>query len=176
MLAGTRILLRQPLDEDIDFLVQLRNDPLLQQNLMAVARPNTPQRVRRWLDDRLNNHRTLFFIVARRDDNKAVGYIQLREMDPLHGHGELGICLEESAHGTGAARESLELLGNYARDTFRLRKITLRVLTSNERAIAFYEKTGFRRVGTMQAHYYHQRRFHDVLIMEKMLDDEAGGK
>lgn len=172
MLVGSLISLRQPADDDIDFLVQLRNDPELQHNLMAAARPNTPGRVRQWLDARLNDRRTLFFIIADRGSGKALGYVQLKEMDPLHGHAELGICLAESAHGTGAATQAVQLITDYASNTFRTHKVVLRVLGANERAIAFYEKVGFRRVGILREHYYYQGRFHDVLLMEKLLKKE----
>ncbi|MFO0948647.1 MAG: GNAT family protein [Planctomycetota bacterium] len=173
MLVGTLVNLRQPLDADTEFLVAIRNDPELQQQLMAAARPNTPARVRQWLDGRLNDKRTLFFIIAEGASNKAIGYIQLREMDPIHGHAELGICLAASARGTGAAAEAMRLISAYADDTFRVQKIVLRVLCSNARAIAFYEKVGFRRVGVLEQHYYHQREFHDVMVMEKLLKKET---
>lgn len=170
MLTGSVIDLRPPLDEDLPFLLSLRNDPDMQQSLMCQARANTRERVKRWLDSRLGDQHTLFFMIARRADKRAVGFIQIREMHSLHGHGELGICVAALAQGTGAAREALDLAGDYARDTFRLRKLTLRVLASNERAIAFYGKTGFRLVGRFERHYYFRRQFHDVVLMEKFLD------
>lgn len=170
MLTGSTIVLRPPLDEDMPFLLSLRNDPELQQSLMCQARANTRERVKRWLDSRLGDQHTLFFMIAGRGDNRAVGFIQIREMHSLHGHGELGICVAAPGQGTGAAREALELAGDYARDTFRLRKLTLRVLASNARALAFYGKAGFRLVGRLERHYYHGRQFHDVVLMEKFLD------
>jgi RimJ/RimL family protein N-acetyltransferase len=71
--------------------------------------------------------------------------------------------------GGGRALEALRLLECYASSTLALRKFVLRVLASNARAIAFYEKSGYRHVGILSAHHFQGGDFHDVLLMEKLL-------
>jgi RimJ/RimL family protein N-acetyltransferase len=111
----------------------------------------------------------VFFVIASVKDQRPLGYLQLANMDFVHGTADLGICVDEAARGTGCAAEALLLLEEYARDVFNLRKIILRVLASNSRAIAFYRKARYQKVGLHRRHFYQRQVYYDVLIMEKFL-------
>jgi RimJ/RimL family protein N-acetyltransferase len=169
MLDGERITLRPPRETDHEFLARMRNDVDLQWSLGAAPRPNSLERVKQWLNRFEDDPKRMFFVIAEPPTGRPLGFIQLVAIHPLHGFGELGICLDRSARGSGAAQDALRLLENYARNVFNLRKITLRVLTSNHRAIGFYEKTGYLAVGVYRQHWYHGNAYHDVLAMEKLL-------
>ena len=162
--------LREARDADLPALAGIRNDLELQLALMAAPRPNTLVRVKDWLRRRANDPQGVFFVVATSDGDEPIGFVQLVGIDPLNRYADFGICLTTAYHGRGHATEALDLLEGYASDVFGLRKIVLHVLSSNARAIAFYERHDFRAVGTLMEHHYHQGKFHDVLIMEKRLD------
>jgi RimJ/RimL family protein N-acetyltransferase len=163
--------LRAPLESDFDFLASLRNDIELQLLLASRSRPNTAERVREWTTSILSDPHSVFFVIADAATAAPRGYVQLVSMDFVSGVGKLGICLEQSARGQGYARDAMTLLCRYAKDVFGLRKIVLEVLGENARAIAFYEKFGFSRVGTLRGHFYHSGVHHDVLLMERFLRD-----
>lgn len=173
MLRGETIVLRPPLPEDRDCLWRLRNDAGVQFNLMALPRANSARRVDEWVEGVLGDSASLFYVVAEAETNRGVGFVQLRKMDFVHGHGELGICLDAAARGTNAAVQAIALVERHARDVFRLRKVALFVLRSNERAIGCYRKCGYREVGVMARHFYNAGAYHDVLIMEHMLEGGA---
>lgn len=168
MLVGIQARLRAPREDDLACLESLRNDRETQQLLMALPRANSTPRVREWLNRMSNDDRTLFFVIADSDD-RAAGYLQLTDMDSLHGTAQLGICLSRESRGRGLAVEALGLLERFAHDTFAIRKIILQVLVSNEAAIALYRKLDYRKVGVHRSHWYHAGAFHDVLIMEKII-------
>jgi RimJ/RimL family protein N-acetyltransferase len=144
--------------------------------LMAHPRANSLARVKAWLDRLADDRLTVFFIIAARRGNRPLGYVQLTHMDLVHGTADLGICLDETSRGKGYAAEALQLLEDYVRDVFNLRKIVLRVLASNAPAIAFYKKARYRQVGVHKQHFYQARAFHDVLVMEKMLARSSAGR
>jgi RimJ/RimL family protein N-acetyltransferase len=169
MLTGTSILLRAPREDDLARLVEWRNDVALQTQLLTIARPNTPHRVREWLARRLDDPASAFFIIADREQGLAQGYIQAVRIDFTHGTGELGICLQPSAQGKGFASQSIQLLEGYLSDRLRLRKLILHTLSANARAVRFYEKHSYRRVGTLTENFYADGHWHDVIIMEKFL-------
>ena len=147
MLTGKNVVLRAWREDDIAVLMRLRNDVSLQTQLMAQPRPNSRVRVSQWLKNWSERTDAVFFVVAAADDDRVLGYVQLANMDVMHGRGDLGICLDPVVHGQGVADQTMEMLQNYLIQVFGLRKILLRVLSSNLRAIAFYEKQGFERVG-----------------------------
>lgn len=173
MLRGETIVLRPPVPEDRDGLARLRNDESVQFNLMALPRANSARRVEEWVEGVMGDAASLFYIIADAATNSGVGFVQLRKMDFVHGHGELGICLDEPARGKNAAVQAIALIERHARDVFRLRKVVLYVLRDNERAIGCYRKCGYREVGVLERHFYHARAYHDVLMMEHMLEGGA---
>ena len=169
MLQTEKTMLRLPTDGDLPRLTDWRNDIALQVSLMAVPRPNSPERVRAWLARRLEDEHGVFFIVADRQTNLAVGFVQALNLDFVHGRGELGICLCPQAQGKGFAAEALWLLERYLVDRFRLRKLTLSVLANNERARRFYLREQFTESGLLHKHFYAEGAYHDVVVMEKFL-------
>lgn len=168
MLHGTRVILREWRESDVERLAALRNDIDLQRLLMAQPRPNPLARVRQWLSERSSSENMVFFVVADASDD-AVGYIQVAALDRFHGHGDLGICLSPAAQGHGIATEACRLLDEYLVETFDLYKLTLSVLADNSRAIAFYRRHGYREIGVMKGHFREGNGRRDVLLMERLL-------
>lgn len=169
MLTGKEVVLRAWREDDLTVLMRLRNDVALQTQLMTQPRPNSRVRVSQWLKDRGERTDGVFFIVAAAADDRVLGYVQLANMDVMHGRGDLGICLDPAVHGQGVAGQTMELLQTYLLQVFGLRKILLQVMCCNLRAIAFYEKQGFERVGVLRQHAFLQGSHVDVLLMEKLL-------
>lgn len=170
MLQGDKVVLRAWRESDLTALAELRNDIDLQALLMAQARPNSLERVRQWLMDRNSHEDMVFFVVASRADDTVLGYMQVAGIDRFHGVGELGICLFPAARGGNLATEACRLLERYLGQTLALRKLTLRVLADNERAIAFYLKIGYHEVGRMGRQFRVAGQHRDVVIMERFFD------
>jgi len=169
MLRGNSLVLREWRESDLEDLAALRNDVELQTLLMARVKPNTTDRVRHWLSDRSEREDTLLLVVAAQSSDAVHGYIQVVNIDRLDGVGELGICLAPAAQGSGLASEACQLLEPYLRRIIGLRKLVLKVLATNSRAVAFYRKSGYREVGRLESHFRIDDRFEDVLIMERFL-------
>jgi diamine N-acetyltransferase len=170
MINGSLVTLRPWSLEDILYLQQLRNDINLQSQLMAKPKGSSVEQVKDWISSRSNDPQSIFLVIADRVSNKAIGYLQLVDLDLFVGVGHLGICLSPEVQGQGFGRESLLLLEDYMNKIFCLRKIMLQVLVSNEKAIRFYLLTGFREVGKLLKHHRTPNGFEDVLIMEKLID------
>lgn len=172
--TATAIQLRAPCRADFNFLSALRNDPVLQRQLMLVLHTHSPAEVRAWIRRRTRDPQGVFFVVATASGDSALGLVQLTRMDTVNGTADLGICLGTESRGKGIAAAALQLLELRARREFKLRKITLRVLATNRRAVAFYRKAGFREVGLLRRHFLQDGKFRDVLLMEKFL--RRGGR
>jgi RimJ/RimL family protein N-acetyltransferase len=136
---------------------------------MALPRPNSLRAVRAWLDRVASNEQRVLFIVGSPRSKRALGYCQLNQIDHVHGTADLGICLHEKARGRGHGEEAMGLLEQYGYQVLNLRKITLRVRSDNNRALAMYRRIGYREVGILVAHFCHGGTQHDVTLMEKFL-------
>ena len=123
-----------------------------------------------WQQRLAENPDAILLLIATARSGRPVGFVQLTALDTLHGTADLGICLAASARGKGHAAEALRLLEEYAVAVFNLRKILLRVLAENTRALALYRQVGYREIGVLQRHFYQDRAYKDVVLMEKFLD------
>lgn len=170
MLTADATVLRPPLPEDKATLSRLRNDLATQTMLMVLPRPNSPKRVDEWVEGALADPQRAFFVVADAGTNACVGFIQVQKMDFVHGTGDLGIALDGAARGKGHAAAAIRLVERYVKDTYNLRKVVLQVLAANEPAVACYKKCGYTSVGVLAQHFYHAGAYHDVLIMEHLLE------
>lgn len=172
-LRGKRTVLRPVEAEDLPFLRALRNDVPTQMMLMAQPRPNPARRVKSWLHRFAENPDAILLLIAAARGGKPAGFVQLAAVDPLHGTADLGICLAAAARGRGHAAEALRLVEDYATNVFNLRKILLRVLAENTRAIALYRQSGYREIGVLRQHFYQNRAYKDVVLMEKFIRTPA---
>ncbi len=169
MITGTKIVLRPWAVEDITELQILKNDVDIQTQLMGTPKPHSTNKIRSWLKNRDKDDSIVFFVIATKYDNKAVGYIQLSSLDKFNLFGYLGICLAKEFWGKGYADESLRLLIEYAIDILNLRKIILLVKNDNHRAVGFYKKTGFDAIGILKEHQLIYGVWRDVLMMERII-------
>ncbi|HTJ24540.1 MAG TPA: GNAT family N-acetyltransferase [Candidatus Limnocylindria bacterium] len=73
---------------------------------------------------------------------RVVGHLLLREVDPESGTAELGIMLDPSVIGRGLGRRILRQFAGYCAGC-GLRRLTLEVVATNERAQRAYRAAGF---------------------------------
>lgn len=137
--------------------------------LMALPRGSSLAKTREWVARMTSDPHTIFLVITGPSSSRVKGYIQLAHIDPLHGHGELGICLSPEARGQGYGADALKLLESHARRVFNLGKAVLRVLANHQPAVALYRKCGYTDVGVLREHFYQDGKRHDVRIMEKIL-------
>ena len=111
------------------------------------------------------------FLVAELD-GRVVGYIRLRPPSKLPENAHViqvqGLAVHPEARRHGVAAGLLDA----AEETLRergTRKLTLRVLSTNEAAIRLYERHGFVREGILLEEFCINGRFVDDVIMAKKL-------
>lgn len=98
---------------------------------------------------------------------RDIGSVYLRDIDREKGEAEYGIFIGErdalgKGYGTQAAKQMLE----YGFETLGLRKIFLRLLEDNPRALRSYEKAGFRLINNRRETVNLQQGKSVVLFME----------
>ena len=159
---------RPPLEADFDVLSRIRNDIPTQLALLAYPKPNSPDDVRRWIGRRTSEPATLFFVLADADD-RAVGFAQVVGIDDVSRHGMFGIAIDAGCRGRGYGRAGVESVCAAALAGGRLDKLVLHVAADNVAAYELYRSAGFRVVGTHLRHHRGPERWHDVVVMERLL-------
>lgn len=164
---GKKIVLRPYTDIDFEVLYGLRNDFELQSLLLTYPRPNKIKNVLEWIMQKTEDRSSVFFVISD-PDKLTKGFIQATQMDFVSGTCYIGIALIEEFRGKEIALNSIFLLEEYLINVFNIRKVLVNILSDNENSIKTFSRAGFKTVGSLSKHFYFQREYHDVIIMEKI--------
>ncbi len=133
--------------------------PMLTYPVSRVQQEQFLERASRQSDD----HKTFAIETLTRE---YIGGIDLHNINWIDRHAEIGIVIGikknwSKGYGTDAMRVLLKL----AFEKMNLHRVYLLVFAYNERAIASYEKCGFKREGVLREHRYAQGKYHDAIVM-----------
>lgn len=169
MLKSGDILLRPVQLSDADILYQAINTP----ELVRFNSPYKPVDMVNhldWLTSLMKDESKRLFIIE--SEKKALGSIQLINIDLLHRNAELTIRMFKLDDcGKGLGTKALELVCDHAFRDLGLVRVWLKVFCSNIRAIKAYEKAGFIQEGCLKKAAFIDNQFVDVIIMGKLKDE-----
>ena len=164
MLRGRLVYLRPAERSDIPLFVRWLSDARTTRNL-ALRSPLSIALEERWFDDLLEHHGRdrWHFVICLLGDGRAVGSLDLHEIDYTNGGAGLGIQVgdpEDRSKGYGA--DALGLLLDFAFDQLRLERVWLDVYASNPDARRLYERVGFIHEVTFRHGVFRGGRYEDV--------------
>jgi UDP-4-amino-4,6-dideoxy-N-acetyl-beta-L-altrosamine N-acetyltransferase len=170
-LEGERLSLVPLQPRHTGVLLKWRSDPSILAQLYSDRAP-TPEEHRRWLARLRRDGTRREFVIVLREGARPIGTIGLSAIDAIHRKAEYGILIgEHDAEGLGFAREASEVLLRFAFRDLGLNRIYLRVFGGNRRAVALYERLGFRREGVLREDAWKKRRRLDVLLMSLLRNE-----
>ena len=145
LLRGRRVVLRAPKPSDVGDRLEAGRDPEFRRMVGAPpsAAPLTRADAERWYQQVSGN--PLGWVIEH--DGRCIGAVGLRTLEDANHHAKLAIGIFlPGRRGKGLGTEAIRLVLDHAFGTLALRVIGVRVLAFNARAIAVYERCGFRAV------------------------------
>ncbi len=169
-LYGERVYLRPILKSDLPNLNKWKNDESVYRYLGGGYSPISIDQHETWIEKLIdlsgNNKR---FIISTQY-NDTIGMVGLYDINWVNGTAEIGLFIGNTEHQKqGYAKESYQLIENYAKKVLNLRKIKLNVVESNESGFQLWLKQGFNVIGKLEDERYINGNYENVLIMEKFL-------
>lgn len=150
MLKGQRIFLRAIEPEDATKIMLWENNPE-NWRVSGTEAPYSMHGILEYINS-IQNFRQcgeLRLMICRQDDQSAIGTLDLFDANFKHGRAGVGILIgENSERNKGYAKESLELLIEYATVFLGFHNLAASVLEDNEPSINLFESAGFELVGT----------------------------
>jgi RimJ/RimL family protein N-acetyltransferase len=169
------VYLRPGERRDLPLFVRWMNDARTTRTLLLVN-PISEVMEDRWFDQMVEHHGKdrFFFVICRVADDRAVGTIDLHDVDLRNGSATLGIAIGDPADtGHGYGGDALHALVGFGFDQLRLERVGLEVFAFNTGARRLYERVGFVCEGTLRRALFRDGAFNDVHVMA-ILRDEWG--
>ncbi|WNB91789.1 GNAT family N-acetyltransferase [Bacillus sp. NEB1478] len=107
--------------------------------------------------------------IVARSNGKVCGYIFYKDVFPVPSNlhvADVAMAVHPDFQGQNIGFELMRAVEELARDNGK-RKLSLRVLASNEKAIRFYKKCGYQEQGRLVEEFYLNGRFVDDLLLYK---------
>jgi diamine N-acetyltransferase len=178
MLRGSLVFLRPAERTDIPTFVRWLSDDGTTRNL-DLRSPIGLALEERWFEDLLEHHGRdrWLFVVCRQLDGRAVGSIDLHELDLTNGGCGLGVVIGDPAdRSQGYGRDAIGALLDFAFDQLRLERVWLDVYAANADARRLYERIGFVLEATFRHGVYRGGRFDDVHRMAILRSEWAASR
>ena len=106
------------------------------------------------------------FVIETLAERKYLGGVAFHAINWLNRSAGLGITIgDKSFWGRGYGTDAMRVMMRLGFDKMNLHRLWLHVYDYNQRAIASYEKCGFKREGVLREDRFYRGRYHDTIVM-----------
>ena len=171
---GERVYLRPLEPDDAEMIHRWHEDTRLQ-TLVGDLPLSLASRRQRYEDGvKSNGLDTFRFVICQLEDDRAIGRLDLFELDRTNGSCAFGIAIgEPAAWGHGLGTDAVNALVDFAFGQLRMERVWLSTADDNPRAHAAYRKAGFSLEGRLRHAYFQDGRWLDELRMAILRDEWA---
>jgi diamine N-acetyltransferase len=170
-LIGQQVYLRPIEKDDLKQLQIWFNDPEIR-GLIGEVLPTSQAGMEEYLAKLQGDPSRLWFGIALQENDQLIGETGLLRMFPAWRSTDLSIIIgDKTTWGKGYGNEVMELLLDYAFGYLNFHLVAIGVVGTNERALHFYERLGFKREGIQRDGYFYAHEYQDFVMMS-LLEDE----
>lgn len=144
-LEGDLVRLREIRESDLDLFAELRNDLEMQAWSRTLPPDYTIEMIRRryWDRDFAYRRTDAIFIIETKDKEEVAGMISYSDLvDRMEA--TWGVAVHKRFWGTGVGHDAADTLLRFLFHELGLRVVRLWTQSGNERAVAAFEKLGFK--------------------------------
>ncbi len=157
------IYLRPMTIEDSRYIVEWRNRPEIKKYFIYQGE-FTIQGQQEWIKNYIEKGLVKQFMIVKSENNDVIGSVYLRDIDYKFKKAEFGIFFGKE-YGKGYGTKAAKIMIKYAFEELKLHRIYLRVFADNARALASYNKVGFKREGILHDDVYVDNKYRDIVWM-----------
>ena len=149
--------------EDTRFLRLWNSDPLIDRSESSIET---------WISEVGKARDEVTFGLRLADQEELIGLIGLTEIEWPNRVADIGIGIGQPTHwGKGYGTEATHLLVKYAFNELNLYRLQLTVFAYNTRAMALYERMGFRKEGTFRLFAERDGQRYDMYLYGLLRDE-----
>tara|TARA_A100001011_G_scaffold16404_1_gene17108 strand:+ start:122 stop:658 length:537 start_codon:yes stop_codon:yes gene_type:complete len=165
MIKGEKVELTKPSREDMNLLSEWRNNSKFRRYYREYKEKNIDDQLS-WFDNIMQNDQSWHHFIARPIGEKnIIGVALLNHIHEVNRTGEFGITLGDlNYRGKGYGKDMLITLLKYGFDQLNLNRIWCEVYSNNE-ALHFYRKIGFKDEGVLRQHVYKDGEYLNSILL-----------
>jgi RimJ/RimL family protein N-acetyltransferase len=176
MISEGRVRLRSLEAGDLDRTRAWVNDPEVARLVNRVA-PVSAAEQQAWYQRVTSDRQQVIFAVELLADRRHIGNCGLKGIDPRARKAELWMYLGEPATwGQGYGTEVCRALCRFGFERLNLHRIHLYTPAYNRRAVALYEKVGFKTEGLLRHEVFQDGGYHDAVVMGMLREEFPGAE
>ena len=163
-----KVKLRELSLEDVDDRYQWCLDKEVTNHLNMPEKypPFSREETRKWIEMCINHTNGYEQKAIITEDGKHIGWIDLKNIDNLNKHAELGIAIGDKRFwGKGYGLSAMNEMLLFGFKELQLNKIWLRVEIDNKKAIKSYERIGYTEEGILREDRFRNGEFVNRLRM-----------
>ncbi|NMB02500.1 MAG: GNAT family N-acetyltransferase [Firmicutes bacterium] len=174
MYTGEKVRLREYRKEDVPKAQGFVNDPEIKRLMGGIPFPYTLWDEEKFITQQSASNNNYSFAIETLENNHYIGGCGLNSLDWKNRVAEIGIFIGDKEYqNRGYGTDALKVLLRFIFDQLNLHKVSLRVLSYNERAIKVYKRLGFRDEGCLRQERFVDGAYHDLLAMGILKDEFA---
>ena len=163
-IKGKLISLVEVRESHLHLMVKWRNDPTVSKYLFDQTE-FTIEKQKIWFNKIKNDNTRFQFIILENKNNRAIGAVNLMQIDYLNLHTDWGYYIGEKEFKMGGYGVEAEyLILKFAFDELNLNKVYCQTLSENTKVISNHTKFGFKVEGTLREHYKGGDNFFNVTV------------
>lgn len=164
-LIGENIYLSPRNVEDVEIFTEWLNDFETTDYLNRSHLVTTLTEEKEYLEKNANSEAT--FVIVTLDTNAIIGTVSIESINHVNRTGTLGIFIgDKNSRNKGFGTEAINLILDFGFNYLNLHNIKLDLLSFNKRALACYQKCGFKEYGRRKECIYVNGKYYDEINME----------
>lgn len=171
ILENNSIRLRALEPEDLKLLYKWENNSTIWE-VSHCQKPFSLFVLKQYLENShldIYENKQLRLIIEVKENNEAIGLIDLFDFDPFHNRAGIGILLHDKIHRKkGYASEALETFINYCFESLQLHQLYCNITTDNQASFDLFCTKNFELVGTKKQWIKSQEGWKDELLLQRI--------
>lgn len=172
ILRDDKVLLRAIEEDDAAVLMDLINDPEVENAVYGWSYPVSLASQKKWIANLSNDSTVRYAIVF---DEKTVGVAIISSIDMKNRTGNMNIKLVKAARGKGVATRVVKLMIQYCFDELNLHCLTANVIERNSESRKLWEKLGFRQDGILRDRVFKNGKYHNAIAYSLLKEEYYEG-
>lgn len=174
ILKGKKVYLSPVTHDDLELFYNWLNnlDEVSKYLITSTFIPITEKDQEDWYEKLSSDYFKRVFVIHDVKTDKTIGRVDIEEINLFYRTASLLVFIgDRKFRGKGLGSEAISLVLDFGFNILGLNNIAVEIYSFNEASLAVFRKLGFAKTGVRHKAYFYNGRFHDIVLMEMLVDN-----